>query len=85
MIKKQFGIGMLALAILLAGIIFAPTVSAQEALDVVSVEKAEKVAFYSIKEISESISDFSEWNNATVKLSTIYYDLEYKKSAGFGI
>ena len=73
---------------MIAGLAFLPAVNAQEessngtdTSNVVSAEQAEKVASYSIKEISESIVNFSEWKNATVKLSTVYYDLEGKKSA----
>jgi hypothetical protein len=65
-----------------------PAVSAQEeslntdeASKMVSVEQAEKIASFSIKEISGSIADLSEWKDATVKLSTVYYDLDGKKSA----
>lgn len=74
-------IGILLLAMMLVGMVLIPTASAQKTSNVVSVEKAEKVASYSIKEISKSTSNFSEWENATVKLSTVYYDLEGKKSA----
>lgn len=81
MIKNRIGIGTLILMILLVGIALVPAATAQETSNVVSAEQAEKVASYYIKEISKSISDFSGWKNATVKLSTVYYDLEGKKSA----
>lgn len=75
-------------AILLMSVALLPVANAQEELsnmsdtsDVVSIEQAEKVASYSIKEISESISVFSGWKNATVKLSTVYYDLNGNRSA----
>ncbi len=88
MIMKKILVGVIFLATLIAGLAFLPAVNAQEessngtdTSNVVSAEQAEKVASYSIKEISESIVNFSEWKNATVKLSTVYYDLEGKKSA----
>lgn len=52
-----------------------------EASNMVSMEQAEKVASYSIKEISGSLTDLSEWKDTTVKQSTVYYDLDGKKSA----
>lgn len=86
--KKKFGIGTLILAMLLASMAIVSTASAQEeslnwtdTLDEVSVKQAEEVASYSIKEISGSVSNFSDWEDATVKLSTVYYDLDGKKSA----
>ena len=88
MIMKKILVGVIFLATLIVGLAFLPAVNAQEessngtdTSNVVSAEQAEKVASYSIKEISESIVNFSEWKNATVKLSTVYYDLEGKKSA----
>lgn len=49
--------------------------------NMISVDEAEEVASYSIKEISGSIPNLSEWKDATVKLSTIYYDLYGNRSA----
>lgn len=86
--KNKLGIGTLILPILLACIMFMPAASAQEeslsgigTLDVVSVEQAEKVASYTVKEISGSLSDLSEWKNASVKLDITYYDLDGNKAA----
>jgi len=88
MIKNKSGISVILAAILIVGLAFLPTANAQEessngtdTSNAISVDIAEKVASCSIKEISESILDFSEWENATVKLSTVYYDLDGKKSA----
>jgi len=85
--KNKIGIGTL-MAILLVSVAFLPAANAQEessngtdTSDVVSVDKAEEVAAYSIKEISGSVSNLSEWKYATLKLSTVYYDLDGKKSA----
>jgi len=87
MVKNKIGIKTLVV-ILLVSLAFLPAANAQEessneihTSNVVSVDKAEKVASYSIKEISGSISDLSEWKDATVKLSTVYYDLDGNKSA----
>lgn len=87
MIKKKSGIDVIFAAILIVGLAFLPSANAQEesngtdTSNAVSVDIAEKVASYSIKEISGSLSNFSEWANATVKLSTVYYNLDNKKSA----
>lgn len=87
-IKNKTGIGTLLLAMLFVCTVLVPAVSAQgeslntvEASKMISVEQAGKVAYYSIKEISMSLSNFSEWKNATVNLSTVYYDLDGNKSA----
>lgn len=87
-INKNFGIGSLLIAMVLVSMALVPAVSAQgeslntaEASNMVSMEQAEKVASYSIKEISGSLTDLSEWKDATVKQSTVYYDLDGKKSA----
>jgi hypothetical protein len=87
-IKNKTGIGTLLLAMLLVCTVFVSAASAQdaslntaEASKIVSVEQAEKVASYSVKEISGSVSDLSNWKDATVKLSTVYYDLNGKESA----
>ncbi len=86
--NKNFGIGSLLIAMVLVSMALVPAVSAQEeslntteASNIVSVEQAEKVASYSIKGISGSISDLSEWKDATVNMSTVYYDLDGNKSA----
>jgi hypothetical protein len=86
--KKEFEIGALFLAMLFVCTVLVPAVSAQgeslntvEASKMISLEQAGKVASYSIKEISMSLSNFSEWKNATVGLSTVYYDLDGNKSA----
>lgn len=47
----------------------------------VSPEYAHKIAILSVKEISSSIEDFSEWRDASVQLSTEYYNINGKKNA----
>jgi hypothetical protein len=86
--NKNFGIGSLLIAMVLMSMALVPAVSAQgeslntaEASNMVSVEQAEKVASYSIKQISGSLTDLSEWKDTTIKQSTVYYDLDGKKSA----
>lgn len=86
--NKNFGIGSLLIAMVLVSVALIPAVSAQgesldtaEASKMVSVEQAEKVASYSTKQISGSLTDLSEWKDATVEQSTVYYDLDGKKSA----
>ncbi len=86
--NKHFGIGSLLIAMVLVCMVLVPATSAQgeslntaEASNMVSMEQGEKVASYSIKEISGSLTDLSEWKDATVEQSTVYYDLDGKKSA----
>ncbi|KKH45373.1 hypothetical protein [Methanosarcina sp. 1.H.A.2.2] len=87
MSRIKITISILLLA-MLVGMALIPVASAQEessngtySLNEVSEKKAEEVASYSIKEIYRSISNFSDWEDATVKLSTVYYDLDGKRSA----
>lgn len=88
---KLKGTGLLPAALFLVITLAVPVLGAQEETlnetkytdtsNVVSVDKAEEVASYSIKEISGSIQNLSEWKDATVELSTIYYDLDGNRSA----
>jgi hypothetical protein len=83
--------GLLSAALFLMIMLAVPVLGAQEetlnetkcidTTNMVSLDKAEEVASYSIKEISGSIPNLSEWENATVKLSTIYYDLDGNRTA----
>ncbi len=85
------GTNLLPVALFLRIMLAVPVLGAQEETlnetkyadtsGVISVDKAEEVAAYSIKEISGSISDLSEWKDATVELSTIYYDFDGNRSA----
>jgi hypothetical protein len=89
--NKNFKMGSLLIAMVLVSMALVPAVSAQEELsngtkyvdtsDSVSIEKAKEVASFYIKEIPEFIPDLSNWKDATVQLSTTYYDLEGNKSA----
>jgi hypothetical protein len=88
MIKRKCEMNAIFIAVLFVSMAFLPAVNAQEESlnaantpDMVSVEQAEKVASFSIKEISGSVAGFSEWEDSAVKLSTVYYDLNGKKSA----
>ncbi|HOW15743.1 C39 family peptidase [Methanosarcina sp.] len=88
MVKNKIGIGILFLATLLVGMALMPAASAQKessnvtySLGMISEKQAEEVASYSIKEISGSVPNFEDWEDATVKLSTVYYDLDGKISA----
>jgi len=70
----------LLLALLVAGM-FIPASLAVGTSNSVSIENAETVASFYVQYIPTFITDFSEWQDATVEQSTVYYDLDGKNSA----
>jgi len=78
---KAVTIGARFLFALLMLCIFIPASAAVETSDGVSIEDAETVASFYVRDIPTFIADYSEWKDATVEQSTVYYDLDGKKSA----
>jgi len=78
---KAVTIGARFLFALLMLCIFIPASAAVEISDGVSIEDAETVASFYVRDIPTFIAAYSEWKDATVEQSTVYYDLDGKKSA----
>lgn len=72
---------MLLVAVLLTICISTPVYAAPGSSNSVSIEDAETVASFYVRYIPTFIADYPEWQEATVRLSTVYYDLDGKKSA----
>ena len=78
--------GVILLALLLAAMAMVPMVSADETLQSsvttgVDTDLATSIALLNVKDIAAMSPDFSSWNEATVTLSTTYYDLQNRKTA----
>ncbi|MEA1945109.1 MAG: hypothetical protein U9N07_07250, partial [Euryarchaeota archaeon] len=75
---KGFGI---AATMLLATLLIAAVSAPASADTSVSIEDAETVASFYVRYIPTFIDNYSEWQEATVEQSTVYYDLDGEKSA----
>ncbi|MGA9087459.1 MAG: C39 family peptidase [Methanoregula sp.] len=83
---KPMKYGVVLLALLLAAMAMVPMVSADETLQSsvttgVDTDLATSIALLNVKDIAAMSPDFSSWNEATVTLSTTYYDLQNRKTA----
>ena len=77
-ITKPKGIGIAAMiAVLLIAAVSAPASAATS----VSIDDAETVASFYVRYIPTFIDNYSEWQAATVEQSTVYHNLDDKKSA----
>jgi peptidase C39-like protein len=80
---KPKGFGMAAtvlLAALLIAAAFVPA-SAAESPNSVSIDDAKTVASFYVQYIPTFIANYSEWQEATVEQSTVYHNLDGKRSA----
>jgi hypothetical protein len=88
---KLFKPTSILLVLLLAAMVMVPMVSAapdkispdiiKQDVNFISVEKATSVANIYVKQFSSSFTDYADWNGATVKKVTTYYDMNGKESA----
>jgi hypothetical protein len=72
------------LALLLAGAVMVPCVSAAEtklSSNMVSIDEASNVALINVQDIANSAQDFSEWNDSEVMLANTYFDLSGNPTA----
>ena len=79
-------ISVILLVLLLAGIAMAPIVGAADPVQrgnerYIDISKAESVALMNIREVASMSSEYESWKDATVVLSTTYYDLNDEKTA----
>ena len=79
--RKGIGISVLLVAVLLTMCISTPAYAAPRSSNSISMEDIETVASFYVRYIPAFIADYPEWQEATVELSTVYYDLDGKKSA----
>ncbi|KAF5430822.1 Peptidase C39 like family protein [Candidatus Methanophagaceae archaeon] len=79
--RKGIGRSVLLVAVLLTICITTPVYAAPGSSNSVSIEDAETVASFYVRYIPTFIADYQEWQEATVKPSTVYYDLDGKNSA----
>ncbi|MEA1944402.1 MAG: C39 family peptidase [Euryarchaeota archaeon] len=75
---KGFGI---AATMLLAALLMAAVSVPASAATSVSIDDAETVVSFYVQYIPTFIDNYSEWQEATVEQSTVYHDLDGKKSA----
>ena len=71
----------IAATVLLATLLIAAVSAPASAATSVSIEDAETVASFYVRYIPTFIDKYSEWQKATVEQSTVYHDLDGKKSA----
>ncbi|MCK9581973.1 MAG: hypothetical protein M0Q92_16205, partial [Methanoregula sp.] len=76
---RKIAIAMLAL--MLAGAVLVPYVSAADSYHEMDQATAQKIADIHIKEIAKISPTYAEWESGSVHKSTIYYDLLDRKSA----
>ena len=75
---RGFGI---AATVMLATLLIAAVSAPASAATSVSIDDAETVASFYVQYIPTFIADYSEWQEATVEQSTVYHDLDGRKSA----
>jgi len=80
--KTKDKIGSMFVVILVLGLLCVSCVSAQSnSKDAVNIDEAKEVASYYVQYVPTFMSDFTEWEKATVEEGIAYYDLEGEKSA----
>jgi len=80
-LTKGIGRSVLLVAVLLTICISMPAHAAPGSSNSVSIEDIETVASFYVRYIPTFIADYQEWQEATVKPSTVYYDFDGRKSA----